>query len=214
MKNSNKKIKTKEDLLFFLDADSWAYGYKHRPKFALNNINLRYQRYLRFHEYYSNNNRKILSKFYGFRHIILGFFLGFTIPINVFDAGLKLNHHGCIIVNSQCIIGKWCDIHNCVNIGDNGYYSETGEAIHCTPIIGDHVHICPGAKIFGKIKIDSDVVIGSNAVVNKDIPSYSVVVGNPPIIKEKKKRLLSITDQSVEDSFLRHYPQYKKYFRD
>lgn len=207
-------ISTKEDLRFYLCADSFALGYKRYPHFRLFKDNLRYERYLRLHEYFHNNNWKIPSLYFALRQYLLGRILGFSIPINVFDAGLRINHHGVIIINSGCQIGKWCDIHNCVNIGDNGYISDNGQVIHCIPIIGDHVHICPGAKIFGEIRIGNNVVIGSNAVINCDIPDNCIVVGNPVIIKEKKKRILSITDKSIEQSFISTHPEFSHYLSE
>ena len=47
------------------------------------------------------------------------------------------------------------------------------------PTIGNDVIIYAGAKVFGKINISDDVVIGANAVVTKDIPAFSVAVGVP-----------------------------------
>ena len=45
--------------------------------------------------------------------------------------------------------------------------------------IGNNVYIGPGAKIIGKIDIGDGVVIGANAVVNKDVPSGVTVGGIP-----------------------------------
>lgn len=54
------------------------------------------------------------------------------------------------------------------------------------PTIGNNVTIYAGAKVFGKITIGDDVVIGANAVVTKDIPSHSMVAGVPAkIIKTR-----------------------------
>lgn len=56
------------------------------------------------------------------------------------------------------------------------------------PTIGNNVTIFAGAKVFGKITIGDDVVIGANAVVTKDIPSHSMVAGVPAkIIKTRKE---------------------------
>lgn len=48
-----------------------------------------------------------------------------------------------------------------------------------TPTIGNDVTIYSGAKVFGKITIGDDVIIGANAVVTKNIPAHSMVVGVP-----------------------------------
>lgn len=63
--------------------------------------------------------RLIRRKFWGFLHHYFGIRLGFSIPINVFDYGLRINHYGTIVVNTKARIGKWCDIHACVNIGES-----------------------------------------------------------------------------------------------
>ena len=56
------------------------------------------------------------------------------------------------------------------------------------PTIGNNVTIFAGAKVFGKITIGDDAVIGANAVVTKDIPSHSMVAGVPAkIIKTRKE---------------------------
>lgn len=47
------------------------------------------------------------------------------------------------------------------------------------PTIGNYVSVRAGAKIIGNITIGDDVIIGANAVVVKDVPSHSVVVGVP-----------------------------------
>lgn len=51
--------------------------------------------------------------------------------------------------------------------------------------IGDEVWIGVNATIVGKVTIGDDVLITLNAFVNCDIPSHSVVFGNPCIIKHR-----------------------------
>lgn len=54
------------------------------------------------------------------------------------------------------------------------------------PIIGDDVYVGPGALIVGGITIGNNVAIGGNAVVTKDVPDNSVVVGIPgKVISDK-----------------------------
>lgn len=53
------------------------------------------------------------------------------------------------------------------------------------PIIGNKVWIGINAAIVGKITIGDDVLIAPNSFVNCDIPSHSIVFGNPCIIKHK-----------------------------
>lgn len=70
-------------------------------------------------------------------------------------------------------MGKFCDIHVGVNIGQNINPDDV-------PIIGDNVWIGPGAKIFGKIIIADGVAIGANSVVNHDITKKKCFGGRCP----------------------------------
>ena len=112
-------------------------------------------------------------------HYKLGMKLGFDIPINVFGPGLRINHHGLIVINPLCRIGAFCDIHQGVNIGTNVEYGSV-------PQIGNNVYIGPGAKLFGKITIGDQVMIGANSVVNKSFPDNVTIAGIPAkIIKNE-----------------------------
>ena len=173
-------IRTKEDLREFLECDKRHLGIKHsRPKW--NDDIWKFERALRFHEYYYNNRRgfinNILCKYWAWRQHKLGVRLGFTIPVNTCGKGLRLSHYGSIVINGKAQLGNFCDLHSCVNIGQNGGGKEN--SIN-SPCIGNHVWIGPGAKLFGKIRIADNCQIGANAVVNKtfDIPG-SVIAGCP-----------------------------------
>ena len=47
------------------------------------------------------------------------------------------------------------------------------------PTIGNNVSFGAGCKVMGNITIGDNVIIGTNAVVVKDVPSNSIVAGNP-----------------------------------
>jgi len=56
-------------------------------------------------------------------------------------------------------------------------------------IIGNNVWVGEKATILGGVTIGDGVVIGANTVITKNIPSYSVAVGNPArIIKRNKHK--------------------------
>ena len=55
------------------------------------------------------------------------------------------------------------------------------------PTIGNNVDIGAGAKVLGPITIGDNVVIGANAVVLSDVPSNSVAVGVPAVVKTRNK---------------------------
>jgi len=53
------------------------------------------------------------------------------------------------------------------------------------PILGNNVVVCCNAFVCGGIHIGNDVLIASNSFVNFDVPSHSVVIGNPGVIHHK-----------------------------
>lgn len=94
--------------------------------------------------------------------------------------GLYLGHAYNITINPESVIGENCNIHKGVTIGRENRGSRMG-----TPIIGNKVWIGINATIVGNITVGDDVLIAPNSYVNCDIPSHSVVFGNPCIIKSR-----------------------------
>lgn len=46
-------------------------------------------------------------------------------------------------------------------------------------IIGNNVSFGVGSKVIGEVNIGSNVIIGANAVVTKDVPDNCIVAGIP-----------------------------------
>lgn len=175
-------IQSKKDLEEYLTLDKKVLGIcdsQKRPHLFGNEL-WKYLIILRHFEYYSNcHNSKydrIKLKIYSILHHYWNLWLGFEIPPNTFGPGLKLNHFGPIIVNANARIGRFCDIHVGVNIGQNILPEEV-------PVIGDNVWIGPGVKIFGKIKIADGIMIGANSVVNQDFLEPDVTIAGIPAKK-------------------------------
>ena len=177
-------IQTKEELRYYLKKDKEALGIsRQHPRIVGDDI-WKFEIALRKHEYYHNcvthcrgGIYKIMQCFWGFMHYKLGLRLGLQIPINVFDEGLRINHFGLIVVNSNARIGKFCDIHQGVNIGAN---TDGG-----TPCIGDNCWIGPGVKIFGGIHLGNSIMIGAGSVVNKDFKEDNITIAGVPARKIK-----------------------------
>ena len=91
----------------------------------------------------------------------------------IIGEGSKFAYGGiAVVIHARTVIGRNCTIGSCVTIGGkSGWYE--------VPVIGDNVQISSGAKILGPIRIGSNVIIGANAVVTKDVPSDCVVAGIP-----------------------------------
>ena len=94
--------------------------------------------------------------------------------------GIYLGHAYVITINPKAITGNNCNIHKGGTIGQESRGKRKG-----TPIIGNRVWIGVGAVIIGNINIGDDVMIAPNSFVNIDIPSHSIVFGNPCIIKPR-----------------------------
>ena len=95
--------------------------------------------------------------------------------------GLYLGHVYNITINGDSVIGEKCHIHKGVTIGLEARGKRKG-----TPTIGNKVCIGINSAIVGKITIGDDVMIAPNSYINCDVPSHSVVFGNPCIIKHRE----------------------------
>lgn len=79
--------------------------------------------------------------------------------------------------------------------GLNHNYKDTTQTINeqgvnTSPItIGDDVWIGANAVITAGVSIGKHCVIGAGSIVTKDIPSYSIAVGNPAKVKKHLKTL-------------------------
>lgn len=93
--------------------------------------------------------------------------------------GLLLEHAFATIINVESM-GENCHVYQQVTIG----WANGGQ-----PTIGNDVTICAGSLVLGAITIGDDVIIGAGSVVVKDIPSHSIVVGNPARVIKKRNRM-------------------------
>lgn len=201
-------ITNKETLQLYLDADKFALCINRRfPRPFMDSI-WKYERTLRFYEYHKNVGNKLRSYIYSLILTIRGEKLGFSISGNCFGLGLRINHYGLLIVNAKTRIGNWCDIHQGVNIGENGYMNENGISISEVPILGNFCFIGPGAKILGNCVIGNNVRIGANSIINKDVPNNYTAYGIPQVNNPNKRKIMTIADSSTQELFLRKYPQY------
>lgn len=118
----------------------------------------------------------------------LSLFLKYVRPIQTCEIktpnigpGLFIEHGGATYISAK-EIGSNFYINQCATVGYSNYED--------APIIGDNVQVKAGAKVFGACRIGSNSVIGANAVVLKDIPENSTVVGVPgKVIKINGKRV-------------------------
>ena len=88
--------------------------------------------------------------------------------------GLYIGHAHNINVHPEAVLGKNCNLNKGCTIGRENRGKRNG-----VPTIGDEVWIGSNATVVGKIVIGDDVLIAPNAYVNFDVPSHSIVLGNP-----------------------------------
>ena len=114
--------------------------------------------------------------------LALGWALGISLkPKARIGPGLYIGHWGGIRVGSQVVLGKDCNLSPGVVIGGGLLGQSRGE-----PTLGDRVYVAAGAKVFGPIRVGSDVAIGANAVVCRDVPEHVSVGGVPARIISRR----------------------------
>lgn len=118
-------------------------------------------------------------------------------------------------VCSQCIIGRGADfgagfvlihsqgvvINTNVRGGDNIYIEHQvtiGAERDKSPVLGNDIFIGAGAKIIGSIEIGDGARIGANAVVVKDVPAHSTVVGIPARVVRQREVPTSEDDKATD----------------
>ena len=99
-----------------------------------------------------------------------------VIHINAKIGRVKFAHPVGVVIGEGVIIDNNVTIFQQVTIGGRG-----GVKVECKkyPIIEDNVIIYAGAKVIGGITVGCGSIIGANAVVIKDVPPKSLVVGIP-----------------------------------
>ena len=102
--------------------------------------------------------------------------------------GLLLGHPYNITVGDGVIIGKNVNLSKGCTLGNIRTGQRKG-----SPRLGECVFVGVNAVIVGGITVGDDVVIAPNAYVNFDVPSHSVVLGNPGVIHHKD----SATDEII-----------------
>jgi acetyltransferase-like isoleucine patch superfamily enzyme len=103
------------------------------------------------------------------------------------DPGDNINNY--IQANNGIIFGSNIELGPGVSIiSSNHKANNLREHTKEKPItIGNNVWIGANSTVLPKVSIGDNVIIGANSLVNKDIPSNSVAVGNPcKIIKQKE----------------------------
>ena len=87
---------------------------------------------------------------------------------------LFIDHGMGVVIGETAEVGDDVLLYHGVTLG-----GRTRDAGKRHPTIGDGVAFGAGAKVLGPIRIGAGSVIGANAVVTRDAPDDSVIVGIP-----------------------------------
>ena len=99
-----------------------------------------------------------------------------------------IDHGMGVVVGETSIIGDDVLLYQGVTLGGTGI--EKGKR---HPTIGNNVVVGTGAKVLGNITIGDNSYIGANAVVIKDVPANSTVVGVPGRITKQDGKKIDIS---------------------
>lgn len=135
---------------------------------------LRFLFFLRLSEKYGG----MLSVVYKLIYMHIGKKYGLEIYAGNIGKGLYLGHAYGITVNPKAVLGDYVSLHKGSTIGQENRGKRKG-----APILGNRVWVGANATICGNVHIGDNVLIAANTFVNCDVPSYSIVIGNPCIIK-------------------------------
>lgn len=108
-----------------------------------------------------------------------------------------IDHGMGVVIGETAEIGDDVMLYHGVTLG-----GRTRDAGKRHPTLGDGVAVGAGAKILGPVTIGAGSVVGANAVVTRDAPADSILVGVPAkprhrTIGEDTRALLTAPDYSI-----------------
>ncbi len=93
-----------------------------------------------------------------------------------------IDHGMGVVIGETAVIGDDCTLYHGVTLGGTSWQKGKRH-----PTLGNNVVVGAGAKVLGPITIADGGRIGSNAVVVKDVPADTTVVGIPGRIVKRNK---------------------------
>jgi len=103
-----------------------------------------------------------------------------------------IDHGMGVVIGETAEIGDDCTLYHGVTLGGTSWNKGKRH-----PTLGNDVVVGAGAKVLGPINIGNDVRIGSNAVVTKDAPDGSTVVGVPGRVVNESANELDRRRQAI-----------------
>ena len=130
-------------------------------------------------------------------------------PGAVIGRRVVIDHGMGVVIGETAIIGDNVTLFQGVTLGGTG--KETGKR---HPTLGNNIVVGSGAKVLGNIKIGDHSYIGANAVVLREVPAHSTVVGVPGrVVKHKGKKValeMSFDHTGMPDPLLQKVARLQK----
>ena len=88
-----------------------------------------------------------------------------------------------MVVGNTTVLGKNCTIFPNVVFGARYSPNKKESKGRRHALVGDNCTFGANSSIIGNITIGNNVIVGAGAVITKDIPDNSIVIGNNIIIE-------------------------------
>lgn len=125
---------------------------------------------------------KPLKLYYTIKLKLLSYKTHIQIPARTQIAeGFYIGHSGRVVINPEAKIGKNVNVATGVTIGYENRGSRKG-----APTLEGNCWVGTNSVIVGNVNIGEDVLIAPLTFVNFDVPSHSIVIGNPAKIIHKE----------------------------
>ena len=169
--------------------DSYSYDLKFNAEFrrpgggVLSKSELRHpqMKYLRLYRLAQAAQGTIWYRYYRYLLRRYSFRTGIGLDENMnIPKGLIIGHEGRIVINGAATFKGNVFLTHGVTIGRDVRGKRKG-----APTFGRNVCIRCHSTVVGKIVIGDDVLIAPNTFVNFDVPSHSIVIGNPATIHHR-----------------------------
>ena len=169
--------------------DSYSYDLKFNAEFrrpgggVLSKAELRLpqMKYLRLYRLAQAAQGTIWYRYYRYLLRRYSFRTGIGLDENMnIPKGLIIGHEGRIVINGAATFKGNVFLTHGVTIGRDVRGKRKG-----APTFGRNVCIRCHSTVVGKIVIGDDVLIAPNTFVNFDVPSHSIVIGNPATIHHR-----------------------------
>jgi acetyltransferase-like isoleucine patch superfamily enzyme len=104
-----------------------------------------------------------------------------------FNYGCYINGFGGLAIGDRTMFGPFSMVHTANHEADPNKSLQEQGWVKQPVTIGKEVWIAMGVIILPGVTIGDGVIVGAGSVVTKDLPAWSLAVGNPcKVIKQRK----------------------------